>query len=102
MIEPTDEMLAAFLAAWDNENRIINESDGEYVEVGARDRAGLAAALALVERDYLRVMADLVDTEPCWFDHHGGCQAHSFLSLEPGEKCPHAAAKELLGLESTS
>lgn len=51
MIEPTDEMLAAFLAAWDHENRVISESAGEYVEVGARDRAGLAAVLAIVERD---------------------------------------------------
>lgn len=51
MIEPTDEMLAAFQAAWDHENRVINESPGEYVEAGARDRAGLAAVLAIVARD---------------------------------------------------
>ncbi|HXM55368.1 MAG TPA: hypothetical protein VOB72_08260 [Candidatus Dormibacteraeota bacterium] len=59
--------------------------------------AALEDVLALVERDYLSVMRDLVDADPCWFDHHGGCQAHGFLSLEPGEKCPHARAKELLG-----
>ncbi len=28
--------------------------------------------------------------------HHGGCQAHGYLSLEPGEKCPQQDAKELL------
>ncbi len=44
----------------------------------------------------LRLVRDLVDDEPCQFDHHGGCQAHGFLSLEPGELCPHAEAKALL------
>lgn len=44
----------------------------------------------------LRIIADLVDEDNCWFDHHGGCLAHGFLSLEPGEKCPHQEAKELL------
>jgi len=96
VIEPTDEMLRAFDdAAWSDPIDIAGEAS-------ANDRAGLAAVLAIVERDYLSVMRDLVDTEPCWFDHHGGCQAHGFISLEPGEKCPHAQAKELLGLESSS
>lgn len=36
------------------------------------------------------------DDEPCHFDHHGGCQAHGFLSLAPGEKCPTLEAHELL------
>lgn len=58
MIEVTEEMLAAFLAAWDHENRVINDSAGEYVEVGARDRAGLAAVLAIVERDLLAPRAE--------------------------------------------
>lgn len=44
----------------------------------------------------LELLADLVDEDPCWFDHHGGCQAHGFLSLEPGEICPHEEAKNLL------
>lgn len=44
----------------------------------------------------LRLIRDLTDADDCWFDHHGGCQAHGYLSLEPGEKCPHAKAKELL------
>jgi hypothetical protein len=37
-----------------------------------------------------------IDEIPCRFDHHGGCQEHGFLSLEPGEKCPTLRAHELL------
>lgn len=51
VIELTEEMLAAFLAAWDHENRVINDCAGDYVEAGGRDRAGIAAVLAIVERD---------------------------------------------------
>lgn len=40
-----------------------------------------------------QVLLDLVDPDDCWFDHHGGCQAHGYLSLKPGELCPVAAAK---------
>lgn len=42
------------------------------------------------------LLRDLADPDPCVHDHHGGCQAHGYLSLEPGERCPHAEAKELL------
>ncbi len=44
----------------------------------------------------LRLIRDLTDRDNCWFDHHGGCQAHGYLSLEPGEKCPQMEAKERL------
>jgi hypothetical protein len=44
----------------------------------------------------LELLALLVDPDPCWFDHNGGCQAHGFLSLEPGESCPNQDAKTLL------
>lgn len=50
-------------------------------------------ASVLVSRELLDA---LVDDGDCWFDHHGGCQEHGYLELEPGEKCPHAEAKELL------
>lgn len=49
--------------------------------------------LIVVDRELLD---DLADRDPCWFDHHGGCQAHGYLSLEAGERCPHARARELL------
>lgn len=42
------------------------------------------------------LLRSLVDKDDCWFDHHGGCQAHGFLSLEPGQLCPHEEAKQLL------
>lgn len=42
------------------------------------------------------LLRDMVDPDPCYFDHHGGCQAHGYLSLKPGEMCPHAEAKVIL------
>lgn len=55
-----------------------------------------------IERDALRVtieylsslLSELTDSDDCWFDHHGGCQAHGFLSLQPGATCPHADSKK--------
>ena len=43
-----------------------------------------------------QLIADLIDPGDCWFDHHGGCQEHGYLSLEPDEQCPHAEAKAWL------
>lgn len=45
------------------------------------------------------LLRSLVDEDSCWFDHHGGCQAHGYLSLEPGEKCPQQEAKDLLAAQ---
>ena len=39
------------------------------------------------------LIRDLTDPDDCWFDHNGGCQAHGYLSLGPGELCPHEEAK---------
>ena len=50
---------------------------------------------ALSERIH-QLIHDLTDPGECWFDHHGGCQEHGYLTLQPGEKCPHAEARELL------
>jgi hypothetical protein len=51
--------------------------------------AELEAALA----ETRGLLADLTDPDPCWFDHHGYCQAHGWMATEPA--CPHARAKAL-------
>lgn len=38
----------------------------------------------------------LIDEDECSFDHHGGCQAHGYLSLDQGEMCPQEEAKRLI------
>jgi hypothetical protein len=49
--------------------------------------------------DLLALIADLVDMEPCRFDHHGYCQAHGWLTGTA--PCPHGRAQQLLA-ESVS
>jgi hypothetical protein len=45
----------------------------------------------------LKLLADLVDADPCWFDHNGDCQAHGFFGLRySGQNCAHQDAKDLL------
>lgn len=45
------------------------------------------------------VLRDLIDDEPCRFDHHGYCQTHGWL--QPG-RCPVARARDLLAAERPS
>lgn len=56
-------------------------------------RARLAADLLESAHN---IMRDLIDPEDCSFDHHGGCQAHGYLGLVPGELCPQQEAKNWL------
>ena len=80
------------------------ERDAALAELASVRRSVEAARVAVEERDelvkQLREAADtldsLVDPDPCWFDHHGGCQAHGFLDLQPGEECPNAAAQRII------
>lgn len=44
----------------------------------------------------LELLRSLVDDGECRFDHHGGCQEHGYLSLEPGETCPQADLKAII------
>lgn len=67
-----------------------------------RDAARAERDSAVREAAALRaLLRDMVDPDDCWFDHHGGCQAHGYLSLEPGELCPQAEAKALLAEHPT-
>lgn len=58
----------------------------------SKDVPYLLERLALVES----LVCDFVDPDPCFFDHHGYCQAHGWFDTDPG--CPHGRAKAL-GLE---
>ena len=65
--------------------------------------AGREMKVARLEEENKRMrdlLERLVDEDECWFDHHGGCQAHGFLSLKPGEMCPNAEAKQILGRDT--
>lgn len=71
----------------------VRRTVGMVCQTCGKDYAPREAVLPERIVDLIR---DLTDPDDCWFDHHGGCQAHGYLSLEPGEKCPHAEAKEVL------
>ena len=60
--------------------------------------AVLAADLDAIEAVHapLDLLESLVEDEDCSFDHHGGCQAHGYLSLEQGEVCPQQQLKDLI------
>ncbi|ASX98744.1 hypothetical protein SEA_COLUCCI_75 [Arthrobacter phage Colucci] len=42
------------------------------------------------------IIAEILDSEPCDRDHNGGCQAHGYYGLTPGELCPQQTAKHWL------
>lgn len=66
--------------------------------VAARTDRLLDVYEAEVRRPLLDLIADFVDPDPCYFDHHGYCQAHGWFDTDP--KCPHARAKELLAKQT--
>lgn len=42
----------------------------------------------------ISIIKDLIDDEPCRFDHHGYCQSHGWMATWP--PCPQKRAKEFL------
>lgn len=82
------EAMRAAISAADEERRPAQHRPGDLDAAGGADRAQVERLLTL--------LGDLVDPDPCWLDHHGGCQAHGYLLLEPGEQCPVAEAKDVL------
>jgi hypothetical protein len=85
LVEHKDAQIAELLKEAQENARIIGMS-------GEREARHLAQIAELM--DLLACMVN--EDDDCWFDHHGGCQAHGYLSLEPGEECPQAQAKRLL------
>jgi hypothetical protein len=82
------------------ENRRDKRSPGERIAdavLAVRDRE-LSDLRHEVERRQRRIVAaeallrDLVDPDPCVYDHNGGCQAHGWLQ----GRCAHARARALL------
>lgn len=55
-----------------------------------------AKVKAEARAELLPLIRDLVEPDSCWLDHHGGCQEHGYLSLQPGQVCPHRDAQDLL------
>lgn len=91
------------LALYDDHLRVLrNHRDTGLTMFPAKVLAGAVqvAEDLRVEVGRLRdLIRDLADEDACWFDHHGGCQAHGYLSLKPGEKCPQQEARELFAKE---
>ena len=56
----------------------------------------LADAGLLVTDELIDLIASLTEASACWFDHHGGCQEHGYLGLEPGDVCPMRQAQDWL------
>lgn len=85
MSDPRDRTDAEILAA-------IGELERQEPGMARSRSVGIPAPRELLE--------SLVDADDCRFDHHGGCQAHGYLALEPGELCPQAELKALLAAPS--
>jgi hypothetical protein len=68
--------------------------------------APVVASARVDEPDELTVprelLKSLADPDDCQFDHHGGCQAHGYISLQPGEECPQRELKRRLARGETN
>lgn len=58
----------------------------DLLTLARKQAAALEAATNLI--------GELTEHDECSFDHHGGCQAHGYLELSPGAKCPQQDAKD--------
>lgn len=97
---------------WQRQLDALTKSAGEYQRVRDAEAERLSRDLATMtevarsnqratkgyaqELDKaLQVLAEYVDDEPCWIDHHGYCQTHG-LSGGRGRECVNVRAKRLL------
>ena len=69
---------------------------GVRAEMRRHEESQRQAARLKAGREALDLLASFVAEDECWFDHHGGCQAHGFLYLKPGDVCPNERAKRLV------
>jgi hypothetical protein len=76
--------------------RVTDEQLDDWIEHASYPQPDEQRAMAHELIQLRQLVRDFTDPDECWFDHHGGCQAHGYLSLEPGELCPHAEAKQLI------
>lgn len=83
------------LAREDVAKEIEEKSRADFLAICNDPVAEAATATATVTATR-ELLESLVDSEDCWLDHHGGCQNHGYLSLEPGEVCPQRELKDLL------
>jgi hypothetical protein len=72
---------------WYDNNVVVQAMAQAAYERGVAEgeKRGRTAAAADLE-----LIRDLADPDPCWFDHHGYCQAHGWMATDP--RCPHARA----------
>jgi hypothetical protein len=66
---------------------------GKNIGLNDLARGILEAAAPHMLADVTALVSALTDPDDCSFDHHGGCQAHGYLDLQPGELCPQLEAK---------
>lgn len=47
--------------------------------------------------ELIALLAEYVDDEPCWLDHHGYCQNHGLSDTSGGVDCRNVRAHRLIG-----
>ncbi len=87
--DPDDPTLIKPLICFESSTE--NLPDAQFI---AAARTAVPELLDEIER-LRRLLAELTDPDPCWFDHNGGCQAHGYLTLRPGETCPQYDAQQI-------
>jgi hypothetical protein len=51
-----------------------------------------------MNKEVLQLLEDMVDSNPCDFDHHGHCQEHGWTNTDD-RLCPQIRIKNLLEKE---
>lgn len=98
---PLDILTAAIDALWadryPDEPYPDSEFDADRLTIEGHAHAVLEAVLPLLRQRYkpvIDILTDLTDPNPCWYDHHGYCQEHGWMTTDP--PCAQKRAKEWL------